>query len=664
MFCGAALVGTTYAWNNISQTAVNEFTEEPDTIPVELLKLEKRVDGTLTENPLSGVLFYLYKEDGTRIGGIYTTDELGKIVVSLPMGDYYFEEIAPKDGYDYDRNEDGTEIRKYWFTVSEEKEKIEIHVYNVRKTGTLTIEKWVQNADDSDLTEDQFVQEFSFKVTFSDGGTYSYRIDGGELQSVASGECIFLRHGQKAMFEGIPTGVVYTVTEVLPTLEHGQYLIGSEYHHGTITEVGSIARFTNTYWEDVLEPLPVKIKVTKEVVGAVPTEDKDKVFDMTIDINGTQTDFSLKDGESMEFDAATGDIYEVTEKDYSEEGYVQEIIGGMGTAIGDTEVLVRNRYGKEIRKDIYVEKIWNLNGVSSNVLPKSITVQLKQGDLVIDEKIITPNAEGVWSITFNAPKYDADGNEIFYTVVELPIEGFQTSYDTSRSEEGIYYVVNTMLNPIQSTLPILEKQVIGDGAPRIRFEFWLKGEDGAPMPEGSVDQTKIVTMNQSGAVELGSVSFTKAGEYRYTITEVNGEQEGWTYDASVYTLIVQVSETESGFVAEQTILKDGNWTDRILFQNAYSEKEKPVDTPEKPIPEDPDSTKPDSPDKDGPDENPPDGGESDRTDQTAGAVSQTGDTTSVVKYLLLCIISGMLLAAGIIYQNRHLDRNNRKYRRF
>lgn len=640
--------------------------------------MEKLTDGTLTENPLSGVRFYLYAEDGTRIGGIYTTDELGKIAVSLPEGKYFFEEIAPKYGYDYDKNEDGTAITQYWFTVTKSEEQLVIRVYNVRKTGSLTIEKWVQNADGSELTEDQIAQEFTFKVTFSDGGTYSYRIDGGELQSIASGEYLSLKHGQKAVFEGIPTGVIYTVTEETSVLEQGQYFVSADHHRGTITEEISAAVFTNIYREEVLEPLPVKIKVTKEVSGPVPSEDADKAFDMTIDINGTSTDFALKDGESMEFDAVVGDIYEVTEKDYTSEGYVQEIVGGMGTVVGDTEVLVHNRYGKEISKDIYVEKIWNLNGQSNAVLPKSITVQLKQGDVVVDEKKVTPNAEGVWSVTFDAPKYDAEGNEIVYTVVELPVEGFQTSYDTSRAEEGIIYIVNTIPNPTQITLPNIEKKVIGEDAPLAKFEFWLRGENNAPMPDGAVGDTKIVALDRTGVVCLGNITFTKAGEYRYTLTEVNGGLEHWTYDQSVYTLVVNVYETEGGLVAEQTILKDGNWIDRILFQNTYAEEEKPTvppenpepekpiptpedPEPEKPTPEDPTTEQPDSDksDSDKPEEGTSGGENADadsaggsnkaETNKPTGAASQTGDQTKYGRYLWLLLISAAVIGA-VVYQ--------------
>lgn len=60
---------------------------------------------SVTGAPLSGVVFNLYKEDGTVIGQ-YTTDDDGLIYVDgLPMGGYYFREIHAQDGYILDGSE-------------------------------------------------------------------------------------------------------------------------------------------------------------------------------------------------------------------------------------------------------------------------------------------------------------------------------------------------------------------------------------------------------------------------------------------------------------------------------------------------------------------------------------------------------------------------------
>ena len=94
------------------------------------------------------------------------------------------------------------------------------------------------------------------------------------------------------------------------------------------------------------------------------------------------------------------------------------------------------------------------------------------GNRVVEEKIVTPDENGEWHYTFNAPKYDEDGNKIQYTVVEVPLYNFIPTYDG-------YNIKNTYLPPVSLDPPILQKFVVGDpGAPSTRFEFLLRGENG------------------------------------------------------------------------------------------------------------------------------------------------------------------------------------------
>ena len=183
----SALTGT-FAWQSISQTAKNENQGGAGAYPVQILKLEKDVDGNPTQTPVPGAAFYLFTKDGVQIGGRYVTDSEGKIHIELPSGDYYFEEIRPGYGFTFDADEKGERITRYPFTVTEgEPDTVVVTAYNRHLSGPLTVQKIVENADGSPLAEEQKQQEFVFTVTFSDEGTYSYRIDGGELQTVTSG---------------------------------------------------------------------------------------------------------------------------------------------------------------------------------------------------------------------------------------------------------------------------------------------------------------------------------------------------------------------------------------------------------------------------------------------------------------------------------------------
>ncbi len=276
-------------------------------------------------------MFYLFTADGVQIGGRYVTNSEGKIPVRLEPGSYYFEEFSPAPGFTFDKDADGNRITRYPFTVTEnDTETVVVTAYNVRLQGALTIEKTVQNADGSPLTEVQKQQEFTFTVVFSDGGTYSYSIDGGEPQQLASGGTLVLKHGQQAVFEKIPVGVTYTVTEQpVPG-----YTVSATGHTGTITETGSAALFTNTYAPGQTGSLTV----SKEVVEPqARTEDADinKEFTFTAIIGGQTHTFTLKHGESKTFpDLPVGTEYIVTETDYTADGYVANIKTYTGTITG------------------------------------------------------------------------------------------------------------------------------------------------------------------------------------------------------------------------------------------------------------------------------------------------------------------------------------------
>ena len=59
-----------------------------------------KVDADDAEEMLEGAVFTFHKKDGTKIGGSYTTDENGEILIkSLAAGEYYFLETKAPAGY-------------------------------------------------------------------------------------------------------------------------------------------------------------------------------------------------------------------------------------------------------------------------------------------------------------------------------------------------------------------------------------------------------------------------------------------------------------------------------------------------------------------------------------------------------------------------------------
>jgi pilin isopeptide linkage protein len=764
VFVLSGMVSGTLGWQSLSQQAQNESEDNlPHYANVELFKLEKLPDDTLTQTPVSGAAFYLYKEDGAQLGGRYVTDSEGKIPVQLESGNYYFEEAAPAPGYTFDTDKTGQRKIKYPFTVTEnETETVVVTAYNIRLQGPLSVQKVVQNADASPLTEAQKQQAFPFTITFSDGGTYSYRIDGGAPQQLTSGGTLTLKHGQTAVFQDIPVGVTYVVAEQpVPG-----YTVSATGHRGTITASGSVAHFTNTfdpslvgkliiskevagdgadwnkefaftaviggkevsftlkhgesktfpdlpvgteytvtetdytadgyvaniktytgaitgaetlrlpfvntyqpqgalgslritkevvgenpdpnklftfevefsngkgypysinggkpisttgpiitlqlkggqtakfegipegvtytvketdpsgYWQDLSEAggtivgdtayvifrnrVPekpeelAKIRVTKKLAGEYPETDKDKEFQFTLIVDGKEQKFTLKPGQTKEFEIPAGSQYEVQEADYYREGYALTLENGAGTARPDRaiEVTATNTFVGEVQARLEGEKTWKLGGHTA-ALPESITVRLKDGDRVVEEKTVTPDKNGVWHYTFTTPKYDADGKEIQYTVEELPVEGFFPSYD------GLN-ITNTYIPPAELELPLIEKMVEGEHAPKAEFRFLLQGEDDAPMPEGSDGKNQIVSLTGSGKIELGKIVFSSPGTYTYTISELNGGEDGWEYDSVIYTLTITVTQEDGKLSAQTVLAKEGEPVEKLQFVNRYA----------------------------------------------------------------------------------------------
>ncbi len=557
VFVISAVVTGTYSWQSL-QTVTNETAAT--IAQVQLLKLQKLPDGTETDIPVSGAAFYLFTAQGQQIGSRMVTDEAGTISLRLPAGEYYFEEDAPPPGYTFDTL-NGEEVVRYPFVLPENSsEQVKVTAYNIRQSGSLIVSKTVRNADGSPLSDQQLAQDFTFTVTFSDGGTYEYRKQDGSTVQLSSGGTLTLCHGETAVFEDLPVGLLYTITEA----EVQGFSVTSSGHQGTIGDDTALASFVNIWSSDPTpSEEPIRLTVEKELAGEHPAADLNKEFEMTLFVNGEPVEFSLKPGESETFELHPGDRYEIREKDYIGEGYSQSIASGFGTAGSeDIAVTVTNSYTGTVMKEISGEKTWQGNELTNDLLPQSITLLLKDGDRVVEEAEVTPDENGRWVYQFTAPKYDADGHEIAYTLEELPLESFRPSYNG-------FDVVNTYLPPVTVTLPAIVKAVEGDAPPEEHFTFCMTAQDDAPMPEGVNDRFLTLQIAGSGEVQLGSISYTETGVYRYTVTETAGRAPGWIYDSAVYNIIVTVVEENGVLRAETVITKDGKPADSLEFVNRY-----------------------------------------------------------------------------------------------
>ena len=575
MVLSAVMTGS-YAWqaivnkeNLFSGTQVSKYSAL-------LFKFERDSDGLPGEKPIANTVFYLYKiinrensqeeeeefdDERVRIGGRYRTGANGKIEVkNLTAGNYVFVETVPAPGFTYDKNSDGADIKEYYFTVNKDTENktAVVKAYNRHIYKNLEISKTVVNKDGSELTDAQKELLFDFEVRLEDlpDGMISVIIDGAERQTpiVDSVMSIELKHGQTAVIS-LPVGTFYKVIEVPAE----NYIMSSSGNQGNITANGSYAAFVNTYGKLPAGTTTLSVKKITTGEGA----DLDKLFDFVVTIGDVKHEFSLKHGQTKEFDLDIGQVYDVSEKNYIDEFYEQtEVESGYGTATQEPITAVKtNNYIGEVMVEIPVKKIWDMNG-SEVQKPGGIIVKLLNGGLVEESREIT--AEENWQYIFTAPRYGADGNEIVYTVEEEPVPGYEC-------EINGYEIKNTYITPAEYS-PVIEK-IIGGDVPQSDEEFGfvltaVAGDIEPPMP---VKNT--VVMNGAGSKSFEKISYDRAGIYRYTVTEINAGKDGYTYDGTVYTLTVAVEKAGNNFEIKSAVyMRPGDVEEysKAAFTNIYS----------------------------------------------------------------------------------------------
>ena len=118
--------------------------------------------------------------------------------------------------------------------------------------------------------------------------------------------------------------------------------------------------------------------------------------------------------------------------------------------------------------------------------------------------------------------------------------------------------------------------------PAQEYVIKLKAEDiSNPMPEGSENGIYTLKITGADSKEFPEIRFLKVGIYKYSIYQEEGKHNRCTYDKSVYSVTVYVTNSENGDGLETTtvLYKDheANKLDEALFHNKYTviKKEEP-----------------------------------------------------------------------------------------
>lgn len=216
---------------------------------------------------------------------------------------------------------------------------------------------------------------------------------------------------------------------------------------------------------------------------------------------------------------------------------------------------------------VTVKKEWaNTNGAE---LPASVTVQLQKDGQDYGDPFQLTAVDG-WTKDIVVP---AGVGQISWSVVETAVDGYDTSYSEAVTGTGVLTVTNTHKTwpgtlSGAANLTVTKNLTGRDWADGDSFKFKFEQTAGdasaVTMPESTELTIDSKTADHKAA--FGDITFSAAGAYEFTITELGQSHDGVTYDQTKNVVKVSVEEKDGKFVA--TVTEGANPT----FTNTYAAK--------------------------------------------------------------------------------------------
>lgn len=315
------------------------------------------------------------------------------------------------------------------------------------------------------------------------------------------------------------------------------------------------------------------------------------------------------------------------------------VIGEVGNTLGKpTELVFENKPGGQpTTVDITVSKTW----VGDGPHPGSVSVNLLRSGRVVGSA--TLSAAGGWKHTF----FGLDASYKYSVSEPSPPAGYTPSYVWSGNTCIVVNVKDDLpLKPAFDDPPI-RKIVEGRPSRDSRFTFVLTPDDPSyPMPAGSQNGVKEISILGQGIEEIGLITFTAAGHYSYTVRERDTGEAGYTYDDSVFVITYDVTEQSGQLVSKRTVTKDGvevTGFTAATFTNAYQGGG--TDDPPGPNPPGPNPPGPNPPGPNPPGPNPPGPDDPINTDKPGqSGVPQTGDDSRLALWAAAAACSLVIIA--------------------
>lgn len=396
----------------------------------------------------------------------------------------------------------------------------------------------------------------------------------------------------------------------VPTLKGGEY---------EFTITGNAAQ------DGTPAPMPAKTTVKNDAAGGVTFEDIHYTMENTFGSKPATANADAAADEGIEtYTAGRTQVFTYT---ISESGTVAGVTNEQGTKT--VEVTVTDLGGGKLEAEVTSDKTGegtdftftnvydvkpntsSLTGDGGFTITKKLdattgrklaenefTFQLKSGDTVV--ATATNAADGTVSfdgITFTKPgtynyvlsevndgkpgvDYDATKYNVTATAEDQGDGTLKVMWEMPQAANDAVTFTN-VYDPAAATVTLgAGKAYCGADLKDGQFTFQLAGADeSTPMPEDAKDGVSAATNDENGSIVFGTIAYDKPGTYKYTVSEVNDEQDGVTYDDTTYEVTVTVTDdTATGTLKAAVSYGDA---DAMVFSNQYK---KPVEPAKPTIP--------------------------------------------------------------------------------
>jgi len=342
----------------------------------------------------------------------------------------------------------GNGVMQTQWTLEKNGEAVDTIAFDNIALSTLSITKTVTSVESD--------SQFAFLITLMDANgqelTDAFPVEGTDVDTIVSGDYLYLKHGETAVISHLPVGTRYRV-------EEHEYLAydttadtaAGHRAEGVVAVCGNTADFVNNR-------KTVSFTITKEWQGG-----QGDLITLILYANGVP----VEPQPSYQED---NNVYTYTNlPQYTEDG--QEIVYSAKEKYMDGFVTIyKNKPPHTSETDrvydggtiinravtsIRVRKIWR--GVADGEGTPDITLILYCNGQKMDKKTPKPTSDG-WYIYNNLP-YVWNGEVANYTVVEAPVYGYATSYGFSPEGEELTCAHNNGVI-VNSRIPMT-----GDRAP-------------------------------------------------------------------------------------------------------------------------------------------------------------------------------------------------------